>query len=106
MNRQKVKGTIARRFVMEDTEPNFSKVPFIHDTKKIFSRRCSRSIRIRAPQVDNAESSTDPPTPTLSEEESSEEGEIDVLFFEGKPFHYLDRSDVVPNCLLVDEARL
>ena len=106
LNRQKIKGVNARRSVVQDTEHSFLKMSHVWDSKNSSSsiRRSSRNIRIRAPLADKADSSGGPPTPTLSEEESSEEAEMDILFFEGKPFHYLDRSLVFANYEPADEA--
>ena len=104
MRRQKVKGAKVRGSV-QDPEPNFSKLPYMRSTTKICSSGNSRGVRIRVPQVPNAESSSGPSTPSLSEEESSEETDIDVLFFEGKPFHYLDRSFVVEKFGSSEDAR-
>ena len=103
LNRHKIKGVSARRPVVQDTEHNILKMPHMLHSKTSSIRT---NIRINAPDTKNAESSSGPPTPTLSEEEeSSEEAEKDVLFFEGKPFHYLDRLLVVANYVPVDETR-
>jgi len=95
MSRQKIKGTKVRRAVVPGMEPSFWQMPFMPNNEKMSS---NSSIRIKLPEQTtsqvtssiNRSTSSGPPTPTLSLEE---ERSADILlFFEGKPFHYLDRT--------------
>jgi len=102
MSRQKIKGTKVRRAFVPGTDPDFWNMPFMGggDRKK-------SSMQIKLPDVidnnrfnstsNNAIYPSGPPTPTLSAEETKIKKEEEVLFFEGKPFHYLDRVMMTDN---------
>jgi hypothetical protein len=103
MSRQKIKGTKVRRAVVPGMEPDFWQLPFMPTRSNNDNSKSSCSsihIKLPAPSLimsDDSENSrttsSGPPTPTLSMEDLQEERAADVLlFFEGKPFHYLDRA--------------
>jgi hypothetical protein len=102
LKRQKIKGSKVQRTSDPEFEHKFWNSPDTLSGRNSSSCEISNStIRIDLPQTDNVASPhtsrRGPPTPTLSDEESSSEGEIDILYFEGKPFHYLDRELIVDN---------
>jgi len=101
MSRQKIKGTKVRRAVVPGMDPDFWNMPFMGSGQK------KSPMQIKLPDVidnnrfstttNNAASRSGPPTPTLSTEETKSKKGEEVLFFEGKPFHYLDRVMMTDN---------
>jgi hypothetical protein len=105
MSRQKIKGTKVRRSIVPGMEPDFWGMSFMPTKANNNNNKSScSSIHIKLPlpapshvmsdESDNSRiTDSGPPTPTLSMEDLQEERAADVLlFFEGKPFHYLDRA--------------
>jgi hypothetical protein len=92
MSRQKVKGTKIRRGTVPGMEPDFWSMPPLTVPQSPLPFKVERvvsdsSLSTRGPP-ESSSSSSGPSTPTLSAEP---EEKADILFFEGKPFHYLDR---------------
>ena len=96
MSRQKIKGTKVRRAVLHGLEPNFWSLPSMPAAKSIHIIKLPSNFEATTPCH---ALNSGPPTPTLSAEESPQEEGVDILFFEGKPFHYLDRALVFDNFL-------
>lgn len=92
MTRQKIKGTKVRRAVHAGLEPDFWKMTFLPHASSSSNNATttnlnSQQLRIQAP---NSTTSSGPPTPTLASETPAVKND-QLLFFEGKPFHYLDK---------------
>jgi len=104
MTRQKIKGTKVRRAVVPGMDPDFWNTPFmgkaegenvVRRNRKAVVDYTDHTTSIDIP--DDTPSRSGPPTPTLSFEEIPEESDQEVLYFEGKPFHYLDRVIITDN---------
>lgn len=92
MSRQKIKGTKVRRAVVPGMEPDFWNLPFVNGKN---NAKGEMHIKLPDQSFPNEAVRSGPPTPTLSPENFMHRDEgTDVLFFEGKPFHYLDRAIV------------
>jgi HSF-type DNA-binding len=126
MTRQKIKGIKSRKPSLMGAEPNFWQMPRLLPTQN-GEDVTSSTIRINpASQQSQPQNTKDihiilpasismceknakcsnsgPPTPTLSLEEPSRVIESDILYFEGKPFHYLDRSSFAESHFRLEEA--
>lgn len=94
MSRQKIKGTKVRRAVVPGMEPDFWNLPFKNGKNNKTSKN-EMHIKLPDQNFSTEMVNSGPPTPTLSSEDLMHRDEgTDVLFFEGKPFHYLDRAIV------------
>jgi hypothetical protein len=127
MTRQKIKGAKSRKTSLMGVEPNFWEMPKLLLAQKAESVTSSCThFKNPAPQQSQPQHAKDihiilpdsisthenkaaccnsgPPTPTLSHEEPSRIIESDILYFEGKPFHYLDRSSLTESQFRLGEA--